>query len=337
MAKVGVVGGGAWGTAIAAHATRLGHETRLWAVEREVVDDVNTRHLNSLFLPDLPLPAALSASTDPAEVMRDVELVVLVPPSKHMRAVSTAFAPHVPPHALVAVATKGIEESSLDLLSTVLAQTMPAVSPDRLAFLSGPTFAREVALQLPADIVAASVGFSAARRLQPMLHSPRLRVYASADPIGVQVGGAVKNVLAIATGASDGLGLGANARAAIITRGLAETTRLGVALGANPLTFLGLAGVGDLVLTATGDLSRNRTLGQQVAAGVDPAEYLSSKRSVAEGYLTSAAAWALAQKLGVEMPITEQVYRVLHERQPLHRAIQILMERAHRDELHGIA
>lgn len=337
MAKVGVVGGGAWGTAIAAHATRLGHETRLWAVEREVVDDVNRRHVNSLFLPDVPLPRALTASTHPAEVMRGVDLVVLVPPSKYMRSVSAAFAPHVPPEALVAVATKGIEESSLDLLSTVLAQTMPALSAERLAFLSGPTFAREIALELPADIVAASVGFTAARRLQPMLHSPRLRVYASADPIGVQVGGAVKNVLAIATGACDGLGLGANARAAIITRGLAETTRLGVALGANPLTFLGLAGVGDLVLTATGDLSRNRTLGLQVAAGADPAEYLASRRSVAEGYLTAAAAWALAQKLGVDMPITEQVYRVLHERQPLDRAIHILMERAHKDELHGIA
>jgi glycerol-3-phosphate dehydrogenase (NAD(P)+) len=337
MAKVGVVGGGAWGTAIAAHATRLGHDTRLWAIEPEVVEDIKTRHANTLFLPDVPLPEALTASTDPAEVMRGVELVILVPPSKHMRAVSAAFAPHVGPDALVAVATKGIEESSLDLLSTVLGETMPAVSEDRLVFLSGPTFAREVALQLPADIVAASVGFTAARRVQPMLHSPHLRVYASADPIGVQVGGAVKNVLAIATGVSDGLGLGANARAALITRGLAETTRLGVALGANPLTFLGLAGVGDLVLTATGDLSRNRTLGKEVAAGVDPVAYLSRKRSVAEGYLTSAAAWALAQKHGVEMPITEQVFRVLHERQPLERALHVLMERAHKDELYGIA
>jgi glycerol-3-phosphate dehydrogenase (NAD(P)+) len=336
MAKVAVVGGGAWGTAIASHATRLGHATRLWAVEREVVEDVMLRHRNALFLPDVPLPEELEASTDPAEVVRGAELVVLVPPSKHLRAVSTTFAPHVPPDALVVVATKGIEESSLDLLSTVLAQTMPAVSAERLAFLSGPTFAKEVALELPADIVAASVEFTAARRVQPLLHSPRLRVYASADPIGVQVGGAVKNVLAVATGACDGLNLGANARAALITRGLAEMTRLGVALGANPLTFLGLAGVGDLVLTATGDLSRNRTLGKQLAAGVDPAEYLASKRSVAEGYLTSAAAWALAQKLGVDMPITEQVYRVLHERQPLDKALRVLMERAHKDELHGI-
>jgi glycerol-3-phosphate dehydrogenase (NAD(P)+) len=254
-----------------------------------------------------------------------------------VRTISTLFAPHVPAGTLVAVASKGIEESSLDLLSTVLAGTMPGVSSDRLAFLSGPTFAKEVALELPADIVVASTGAVAARRVQPLFHSNKLRVYSSADPIGVQVGGAIKNVLAIATGACDGLGLGANARAGLITRGLAEMTRLGVALGANPLTFLGLAGVGDLVLTATGDLSRNRTLGQQLASGADPAQYLASKRSVAEGYFTAAAAWALAQKLGVDMPITEQVYHVLYERRPLGDALRILMERGFKDELQGIA
>ena len=337
MATVGVVGGGAWGTAIAAHATRLGHDTCLWAFERDVVEDVAVRHVNSIFLPDVRLPEVLRASSEPADVARDADLVVLVPPSKHLREISTLFAPHLPASALVAVASKGIEESSLDLLSTVLARTMPGVAADRLAFLSGPTFAKEVALGLPADIVAASEGAVAARRVQPLLHAPQFRVYSSADPIGVQVGGAVKNVIAVATGACDGLGLGANARAAIITRGLAEMTRLGVALGANPLTFLGLAGVGDLVLTATGDLSRNRTLGKQVAAGADPAEYLARQRSIAEGYFTSAAAWALAQKLGVDMPITEQVYHVLHERRPLALALKLLTERAQKDELQGIA
>ena len=336
MAKVGVVGGGAWGTAIAAHAVRLGHDAWLWAVEREVVEDVRTRHVNTLFLPDVPLPPSLQASEDVAQVVGDADLVVLVPPSRHLRAVSERVAAHVPPGALVAVASKGIEESSLDLLSTVLATTMPAVGAERLVFLSGPTFAHEVARQLPADIVAASAGATAARRLQPLLHAPNFRVYSSADPVGVQVGGAVKNVIAVATGACDGLGFGNNARAALITRGLAEMTRLGVALGANPLTFLGLAGVGDLVLTATGDLSRNRTLGKEVAAGTDPAAYLASKRSVAEGYFTAAAAWALAQKLGVDMPITEQVYRVLHERRPLPEAVAALVERAHKDELEGI-
>jgi glycerol-3-phosphate dehydrogenase (NAD(P)+) len=336
MAKVGIVGGGAWGTALAAHATRLGHEGCLWAFEPEVVEDVTVRHCNEIFLPEVPLPSELRASSDPREVIGTADLVVLVPPSRHFRAISTLMAPYVPRRALVAVATKGIEESSLELLSTVLATTMPAVGPERLAFLSGPTFANEVARRLPADIVAASMDGVAARRIQPVLHAPIFRVYSSADPIGVQVGGAVKNVIAVATGVCDGLGLGNNARAALITRGLAEMTRLGVALGANPLTFLGLAGVGDLVLTATGDLSRNRTLGKEVAAGADPAAYLASKRSVAEGYFTSAAAWALAQKLGVDMPITEQVYRVLHERRPLSEAMTTLTERAHKDELQGI-
>jgi glycerol-3-phosphate dehydrogenase (NAD(P)+) len=336
MAKVGVVGGGAWGTAIAAHATRLGHATCLWAFEAEVVDDVTRNHLNSVFLPDVPLPEAMRASCDPAEAIGKADLVVLVPPSKHLRSVSTLVAPHVPRQALVAVATKGIDESSLEPLSSVLAETMPEVGTERLAFLSGPTFAAEVARRLPADIVAASVEATAARRIQPLLHAPHFRVYTNADPIGVQVGGAVKNVIAVATGVGDGLGLGNNARAALITRGLAEMTRLGVALGANPLTFLGLAGVGDLVLTATGDLSRNRTLGKEVAAGADPAAYLASKRSVAEGYFTSAAAWALAQKRGVDMPITEQVYRVLHEGRQLSEALTSLMERAHKDELQGI-
>jgi glycerol-3-phosphate dehydrogenase (NAD(P)+) len=336
MARVGIVGGGAWGTALAAHATRLGHDTRLWAFEREVVEDVNVRHRNSLYLPEVSLPDTLRASGDPAEVVGRTDLVVLVPPSQHLRRVSALVAPYVPRDALVAVASKGIEESSLELLSTVLADTMPEVRSEQLAFLSGPTFAKEVARRLPADLVAASVEGVAARRVQPLLHAPHFRVYTSSDPVGVQVGGAVKNVIAVATGACDGLDLGNNARAALITRGLAEMTRLGVALGANPLTFLGLAGVGDLVLTAIGDLSRNRTLGKEVAAGVDPAAYLASKRSVAEGYFTSAAAWALAQKRGVDMPITEQVYRVLHERRPLDAAFKALVERAQKDELEGI-
>jgi glycerol-3-phosphate dehydrogenase (NAD(P)+) len=221
-------------------------------------------------------------------------------------------------------------------MSEVLAETLPGVADERLAFLSGPTFAAEVARGKPADVVIASRGMTAARRVQTLLHAPLFRVYSSADPVGVQVGGAVKNVMAVATGACDGLDLGTNARAGLITRGLAEITRLGVALGANPLTFLGLAGVGDLVLTCTGELSRNRTLGKQIAAGADPLTYLASRRSVAEGFHTSAAAYALARKLGVEMPITENVYHVLHEKRPLLEALRLLLERSSKDELQGI-
>ena len=202
-------------------------------------------------------------------------------------------------------------------MTDVVKETMPRVTPDRLAVLSGPSFAREVASGLPTDVVAASTGMEAARAVQAALHSPMFRVYASGDMIGVQVGGAIKNVIAVAAGACDGLSLGLNARAALTTRGLAEMSRLGVALGADPLTFLGLAGVGDLFLTCGGHLSRNRTLGMAVAQGQDPQEYVKAHKSVAEGFRTSAAAWALATAKGVDVPITEQVFHVLHEGRPL--------------------
>lgn len=336
MAKVAVMGAGAWGTALAAHASRLHHEVRLWAREAPVVESINQRRENALFLPGIALPPELRASSDVEEVVAGAELVLLVPPAQHLRDVSASAAPFIGRHAVVAVAAKGIEEENLALMSEVIADTLPEVGADRLAFLSGPTFAREVASGLPTDVVAASKGMTAARKLQPWLHSPTFRVYSSDDPIGVEVGGAMKNVIAVAAGACDGLGLGNNARAALITRGLAEITRLGVALGADPLTFLGMAGVGDLVLTCTGDQSRNRTLGAKVAAGFDPEAYLASQRSVAEGFYTAQAAWNLARKKKIDMPITEQVYNVLHRRRPLLEALKTLLEREYKEELRGI-
>lgn len=336
MARVAVIGSGAWGTALAAHAARLEHNVRLWAREPQVVADIHDRHENVLFLPGITLPPDLRASQDLEEVVTGAELVILVPPSVHLRSVSSEIAPYVDSDAVVTIASKGIEEEKLELMSQVLTETMPDYDPKNFVFLSGPTFAREVASGLPTDVVAASKGMKAARRLQPWLHSPTFRVYTSGDPVGVEVGGAMKNVIAVAAGASDGLDLGSNARAALITRGLAEITRLGVALGADPLTFLGMSGVGDLVLTCTGDLSRNRTLGKKVAAGFDPEAYLASQRTVAEGFNTSAAAHALAQKIGVDMPITEQVYHVLHKRRPLLEALRILLTREYKEELVGI-
>jgi glycerol-3-phosphate dehydrogenase (NAD(P)+) len=336
MATVTVIGSGAWGTALACHAARRQHRVRMWALEPEVVEEINRRHTNSLYLPEIALPEGIQAGSEAAALVAGADLVILVPPSKHLRAVSAQVAGAVPAGALVAVATKGIEEESLALMSEVLRETMPAVGPERLAFLSGPSFAREVAMGLPTDVAVASRDMVAAHALQPLLHSPMFRVYTSADPIGVQVGGAVKNVIAVATGACDGLGFGANARAALITRGLAEITRLGVALGADPLTFLGMAGVGDLVLTCTGDLSRNRTLGKKVAEGIDPLAYLAAHRSVAEGFFTAAAAQALSKKLAVEMPITEQVFHVLHGARPLQDAVRLLITRDFKQELYGI-
>lgn len=336
MANVAVVGSGAWGTALAAHAARLGHTVTMWALEREVVEDINAARENRLFLPEVRLPESLRATADAGEAVGRAELVILVPPSKFLRSVAERIAPHLGREALVAVATKGIEEGSLKLMSEVLAEAVPDLGPERVAFLSGPSFAKEVARGLPTDVAVASHRMKAARRVQKLVHAPMFRVYTSADPVGVQIGGAIKNVIAVAAGACDGLDLGTNARAALITRGLAEITRLGIALGANPLTFLGMAGVGDLVLTCTGPLSRNRTLGTKIAQGVDPKAYLASVRSVSEGFFTAAAAHDLAHKLGVEMPVTEQVYHVLHSGRPLLEALTLLVTREHKEELSGI-
>lgn len=335
MPTIAVIGGGAWGTALAAHSARLGHEVRLWAREEDVVRDVNEAHQNRLFLPDVGLPATIRASSDPAAVLDGASVVILVPPSAFLRAVTKQVAPFLPQNAPIAIATKGIENESLHLMHDVAAEVLGSESS--LAALSGPSFAREVAQGLPTDVVVASKDEKTSSALQAALHSPFFRVYTSKDPIGVEVGGAMKNVLAVAAGACDGLGLGTNARAALVTRGLSEMARLGVALGGEPLTFMGMSGVGDLILTTTGALSRNRALGMKVAEGVDPAAFLASQRTVAEGYLTAKAAFRLAQRHGVDVPITEQVFHVLHEGRPLLEAMKLLMHRAQKEELWGLA
>jgi glycerol-3-phosphate dehydrogenase (NAD(P)+) len=334
--RIAVVGAGAWGTALAAHAARLDHDVALWALEPEVADDVTRRRENTLYLPGVALPSSLRASTDVEGVAADARIVLLVPPSEYLASVASRVAPALHPEALVVIATKGIAEETHALMTDVVERAIPRLSRDRLAVLSGPSFAREVASGMPTDVVAASEGMRAAREVQAALHSPMFRVYASGDVVGVQVGGSVKNVIAVAAGACDGLSLGLNARAALTTRGLAEMSRLGVALGADPLTFLGLAGVGDLFLTCGGELSRNRRLGMAVAQGEDPQAYVKAHRSVAEGFRTSAAAWALASDLEVDMPITEQVYHVLHRGRPLLEAFRLLVTRAQKEELEGI-
>jgi glycerol-3-phosphate dehydrogenase (NAD(P)+) len=332
VTTVAVIGAGAWGTALAAHAARQVHVVNLWAREEDVVRDVNERHENRLFLPDVALPRSIRASTEASAVLQGASVVLLVPPSAFLRSVATSIAPHLPEGARIAIATKGIENDSLLLMHDVVAEVLPGRP---LAALSGPSFAKEVATGLPTDLVVASKDEALAADLQTVLHSPMFRVYTSKDPVGVEVGGAMKNVLAIAAGTCDGLGLGPNARAALVTRGLSEMARLGVALGGDPLTFMGLSGVGDLILTTTGALSRNRALGMKVAEGVDPAVFLASQRTVAEGYLTAKAAFRLAQKLKVDVPITEQVFYVLHEKRPLFDAMKRLLTRAQKEELWG--
>jgi glycerol-3-phosphate dehydrogenase (NAD(P)+) len=334
--KIAVVGGGAWGTALAAHAARLDHDVMLWAREPEVVTDVNERNENRLFLEGVTLPRSLRASANPAEVLAGADIVILVPPSAFLRSVAGVVAEHVPKSARIVVASKGIEEKTLQLMADVAAEALGGHAATEVCALSGPSFAREVASGLPTDVVVASKSAEAAGAVAEALHSPMFRVYTSKDPIGVEVGGAMKNVLAIAAGACDGLGMGTNARAALVTRGLSEMARLGVALGGDPLTFMGLSGVGDLILTSTGALSRNRALGIKVAEGIEAGKYLASQRTVAEGYLTARAAWRLAQKLGVDVPITEQVYYVLHEDRPLLEAMKMLLTRAQKDELWGL-
>ena len=335
MADISIIGAGAWGTALAIHAARMGHAVRLWAREPEVMESAERVRENP-FLAGFHLSRSIRVTLDAREAVEGADLVVLVPPSKFLRAVATMVAPHVRADALVAVASKGIEESSLKLMSEVLAETMPSVDASRVAFLSGPTFAKEVASGLPCDIVAASKNGAACEPIQRLLHAPQFRVYASSDPVGVEVAGALKNVMAIAAGACDALSLGLNARAALLTRGLAEITRFGVALGADPLTFLGLAGMGDLVLTCTGELSRNRQLGIEVAKGVDPAKYVASQRTVAEGFYTAHAAYDLAQKLRIDSPIVEQVHFVLHHGRPLLEGLRMLATREFKHELVGI-
>ncbi len=332
---VAVVGAGAWGTALAAHAARLGHDVRLWAHDPGVAEEIRVYGENRSYLAGVALPPGVSATASIETAVVGANLVVFAPPSTHLRGAARLAARYLGHQAYMLVATKGLEEDSLSFMSQVVAEVVPEAT-DRIGVLSGPSFAREVAAGLPADVVVAARSDRTAAIFAEALHAPSFRVYTTHDVVGVEVGGALKNVLAIAAGACDGLGLGANARAALITRGLAEMARLGVALGGDPLTSMGLSGMGDLILTSTGALSRNRALGAKLAEGVDPHAYLASQRTVAEGFSTSKAAWHLAQRHDVDVPITERVYRVLHEGQAIEEALATLMSRDQKRELLGL-
>jgi glycerol-3-phosphate dehydrogenase (NAD(P)+) len=322
--RVAVLGAGSWGTTLANLLARKGEEVRLWAYEAEVVDAINATHVNSIFLADSPLAPSLRAFADPAEALAGAEAVLSVPPSHVLRSVLRRVQGVIPAGMLFVSATKGLETDTLALMSDVVADELPAA---RLVVLSGPSFAREVYQDRPTAVVASSTDEDAARQVQHLFATPRFRVYSNADVVGVELGGALKNVMAIAAGVLDGLELGANARAALLTRGLAEITRLGVRLGADPLTFAGLAGMGDLILTATGDLSRNRQLGIALAHGETYEAYRARHRTVAEGANAADAAAKLGQKLDVELPISEQVAEILFRGQAPAEAIGALMER----------
>lgn len=327
-----VVGGGAWGSALAHLLARGGHAARLWAREADVVEHVNLTHANPRFLPGATLDPAIRATTSLSEALGDAELVVYVTPSHVLRDVVRGGREVVAPGALAVVATKGIERGSLALMTDVVREELPG---HPVVALSGPSFALEVARGMPTAVVAASGDGEAAEVVQRALSSSSFRVYTNDDVTGVEVGGALKNVMAVATGIAEGVGLGLNSRAALITRGLAEMTRLGVALGARPETFAGLAGMGDLVLTCTGALSRNRAVGVEVGKGRPLEEVLAATESVAEGVTTTESARALAVRMGVDMPIVAAVARILFEQQAPHDALADLMGRELRPERDG--
>ncbi|MBX9927503.1 MAG: NAD(P)-dependent glycerol-3-phosphate dehydrogenase [Gemmatimonadaceae bacterium] len=327
--RCAVLGAGAWGTALANLLAENGHATTLWALEPDVAESIMAAHTNPRFLPGVVLHESLRATTDKAAALAGASVVVFAAPSHVLREVASHARAWIDPTATLVVATKGIERVSFALMTDVIHQELggrPVVA------LSGPSFAAEVGQRLPTAVVAASTDASAAELTQQLFSAPHFRVYTTDDVVGVELGGALKNVMAIATGICDGLQLGFNARAALITRGLAEMARLGAKLGANPLTFAGLAGVGDLVLTCTGSLSRNRTVGLEIGRGATLAEVLAGRETVAEGVVTTESTFALAAREGVEMPIVNAVHRILFERQPARWALVELMGRGLRRE-----
>jgi glycerol-3-phosphate dehydrogenase (NAD(P)+) len=324
VSAIAVLGAGSWGTTLANLLAAKGETVRLWAYEADVVTAVNRSRENTLFLPGVPLCASLRAYDDAAEAVRGAGVIVSAAPSHATRAVAERVRAAVAPGTLVVSVTKGIEADTLALMSQVLGAGLPGT---RFAALSGPSFAMEVAQGQPTAVVAAAHDETDARDAQRLFATGAFRVYSGCDVIGVELAGALKNVIAIAAGILEGLGLGHNPRAALITRGLAEITRLGVAMGADPLTFAGLAGMGDLVLTTTGNLSRNRALGLALADGESFERYRATHRTVAEGANTSRAGVALGAREGVELPIIQKVCEVLFDGKPARDAVPELMGR----------
>ncbi len=330
MTRVAVVGAGSWGTTLANLLCERGDEAVLWAFEPEVAEEINRRHRNDLYLPDAPLLPSLVATNDLGAALQGAAVVVSAAPSHAVRRVLAGAGECLARGAVVISASKGLEPGTHKRPTEVLAEVLPARTP--IAALSGPTFAREVYERQPTAAVTAAADPGTAQRAQAALTAPYFRLYTNDDVLGVELAGALKNVVAIAAGILDGLGLGSNARAAVITRGLAEITRLGLAMGAKATTFAGLAGMGDLVLTATGPLSRNRSLGVEIGRGQSLDAILGRRLSVAEGVGTARAAMELAALVGVELPIAREVVSVLFEGKPPRQAIGDLMERTLKPE-----
>ena len=325
--RVAVVGAGSWGTALALVAARNKHDVSMWAREPEVALSIEREHKNPFYLSDFTLPENIRATTSLEEALKDTDFVLTVVPSHAMRDCVLRMKDYLKPETVIVSATKGVENGSLMRMSEVIRQALGGRSEPRVVALSGPSFAREVAQKDPTAIVAASSDQSACEMVQHNLSSNVFRVYTNSDVVGVELGGAVKNVVAIAAGVVRGLGMGTNTVAAIITRGLAEITRLATAEGAKGETMAGLAGLGDLVLTCTGELSRNRHVGLELGRGRRLADILADMREVAEGVKTTKAIYELSRRRGIDMPITASTYALLYEDKPAAEAASELMER----------
>jgi glycerol-3-phosphate dehydrogenase (NAD(P)+) len=330
MRTVTVLGAGSWGTALSVHLGRVGHDVRLWARDPAFAAELQSRRENAVYLADVSLPTNVTVTPSLELALRRCDLIVSAIPSHGCRAVMRAAAPHVAPRATIVSATKGLEGDTLLRMSEVIAQELGTLRP--VVVLSGPSFASEVAQQLPTAILAASSDPIATDMVQAEFRGPYFRLYGSPDVVGVELAGALKNVIAIAAGVVEGLGLGHNALAALITRGLAEITRLTCAAGGRRETSSGLSGLGDLVLTCTGSLSRNRHVGIELARGRQLQDILASMKMVAEGVRTTSAALALGTRYGIELPIATQMSAVLEGRTDVRSALETLMLRRQRTE-----
>ncbi|MCK4690322.1 MAG: NAD(P)-dependent glycerol-3-phosphate dehydrogenase [Desulfuromonadales bacterium] len=322
-----VIGAGSWGTTLANLLAEKGYPVTLWVYESELAERMQQTHQNDLYLPGIELSGNLTFTSDLQQAVTAKQLLLFVTPSQVTRQVLAQAVPDIAPEALIVSASKGIENNSLLLLSQVFEELLPENMHGQIGFLSGPSFAMEVSQGMPTAVVAAARDCQIAARILEIFSTEKFRVYTHNDIIGVELGGAMKNVIALAAGVADGLGFGYNTRAALITRGLAEMTRLGLKLGGSAETFSGLAGMGDLVLTCTGDLSRNRSVGIELGKGRKLTEILAGMQMVAEGVKTTLSAYQLAAKLGVEVPIIEQMYLILYQEKDPRQAVTDLMLR----------
>ena len=331
MTRVAVFGTGSWGTAFAVVLADAGSQVRMWGRRAELVDQINRTHVNCDYHPDLLLPEAISATTDPQEALDGAEIVVLALPSQMLRTHLVQWASFLPPHAAVVSLMKGVELGTTKRMSEVIAE-VGHVGPERIVVVSGPNLAKEIAAKQPAATVVACVDESMAERVAMACAAPYFRPYTNTDVVGTELGGAVKNVIALAVGMAEGMGMGDNTKSTIITRGLAETVRLGVALGADPATFSGLAGVGDLIATCMSPLSRNHTFGVNLGRGMTVLEVVATTRQTAEGVKSCQSILELARHHGIDVPIIENVAAVVHEGRKPHVVADMLMSRARKAE-----